>query len=132
MSVFVYNDSEDRLIATNLTPAGILGDYVTLEVVEIAPFGAFMEWGLEKHLLVPNAEMAQEMEVGHKYVVRIMLDYKTERLIACVVHECWKFKCIRLRTKIQFCQCVAAPPFPLSRAHMLPPDCYWRLISIMR
>jgi predicted RNA-binding protein (virulence factor B family) len=81
VSVFVYKDSEDRLVATNLTPAGILGDYVALEVVEIAPFGAFMEWGLEKHLLVPNAEMAQKMEVGQKYVVRIMLDYKTERLI---------------------------------------------------
>jgi predicted RNA-binding protein (virulence factor B family) len=81
VSVFVYKDSEDRLVATNLTPAGILGDYVALEVVEVAPFGAFMEWGLEKHLLVPNAEMAQKMEVGNKYVVRIMLDYKTERLI---------------------------------------------------
>ena len=81
VSVFVYKDSEDRLLATNLTPTGILGDYVALEVVEIAPFGAFMEWGLEKHLLVPNAEMAQKMEVGRKYVVRIMLDYKTERLI---------------------------------------------------
>lgn len=81
VSVFVYKDSEDRLIATNLTPAGILGDYVALEVVGTAPFGAFMEWGLEKHLLVPNSEMAQTMEVGKKYVVRIMLDYKTERLI---------------------------------------------------
>jgi len=81
VSVFVYKDSEDRLIATNLTPAGILGDYVALEVVGTAPFGAFMEWGLEKHLLVPNSEMAQTMEVGNKYVVRIMLDYKTERLI---------------------------------------------------
>ena len=81
VSVFVYKDSEDRLVATNLTPAGILGDYVALEVVELAPFGAFMEWGLEKHLLVPNAEMAQKMEVGMKYVVRIMLDYKTARLI---------------------------------------------------
>ncbi len=81
VTVFVYKDSEDRLVATNLTPAGILGDYVALEVVELAPFGAFMEWGLEKHLLVPNAEMAQKMEVGQKYVVRIMLDYKTERLI---------------------------------------------------
>jgi len=81
VSVFVYKDSEDRLVATNLTPAGILGDYVALEVVGTAPFGAFMEWGLEKHLLVPNAEMAQTMEVGNKYVVRIMLDYKTERLI---------------------------------------------------
>jgi uncharacterized protein len=81
VSVFVYKDSEDRLVATNLTPAGFLGDYVALEVVEIAPFGAFMEWGLEKHLLVPNAEMGQAMEVGNKYVVRIMLDYKTERLI---------------------------------------------------
>ncbi len=79
--VFVYKDSEDRLVATTLQPAGVVGDFVVLEVVAVAPFGAFMEWGLEKHLLVPNAEMAQKMEVGRKYVVRIVLDYRTERLI---------------------------------------------------
>jgi uncharacterized protein len=79
--VFLYKDSEDRPVATTLEPLGVLGDYVALEVVEVAPFGAFMEWGLEKHLLVPNSEMARKMAVGNRYVVRIMLDYKTERLI---------------------------------------------------
>lgn len=79
--VFVYKDSEDRLVATDLHPAGEVGDYVALKVVELASFGAFMDWGLEKHLLVPNSEMAQKMEVGTVHVVKIVLDYRTERLI---------------------------------------------------
>ena len=81
IDVFVHKDSEDRLVATTLVSSGEIGDYVALEVVATAPFGAFMDWGLEKHLLVPNSEMAQKMEVGNKYVVCIMLDYRTERLI---------------------------------------------------
>ncbi|MEN8248457.1 MAG: S1-like domain-containing RNA-binding protein [Bacteroidota bacterium] len=81
INVFIYKDSEDRPVATTLTPIGEVGDYVALEVVATAAFGAFLEWGLEKQLLVPNSEMAQKMEVGKKYVVRIMLDYRTSRLI---------------------------------------------------
>ena len=81
IEVFIYKDSEDRLVATTLTPKAILGDYIALEMVAEAQFGAFLDWGLEKHLLVPNAEMADKMIIGQKYVVRIMLDYKTERLI---------------------------------------------------
>ena len=81
IEVFVYKDSEDRLVATTLKPLGIVDDYVALEMVSEAPFGAFMDWGLEKHLLVPSSEMAEQMEIGSKYVVRIMLDYKTERLL---------------------------------------------------
>ena len=81
IEVFVYKDSEDRLVATNLKPYGIVDDYVALEMVSEAPFGAFMDWGLEKHLLVPSSEMGEQMEIGQKYVVRIMLDFKTERLI---------------------------------------------------
>ncbi len=81
INVFVYKDSEDRLVATDLRAAGEVGDYVALKVVEVATFGVFMDWGLEKHLLVPNSEMAQKMEIGGTYVVRLMLDYRTERLI---------------------------------------------------
>lgn len=81
VEVFIHKDSEDRPVATTLTPAGVVGDYVALEVVEEVPFGVFMDWGLEKHLLVPNSEMAEKMEVGRKYVVKIVLDYKTERLL---------------------------------------------------
>lgn len=81
IEVFIYKDSEDRLVATTLKPFGIVDDYVALEMVSEAPFGAFMDWGLEKHLLVPSSEMAEQMEIGRKYVVRIMLDFKTERLI---------------------------------------------------
>jgi uncharacterized protein len=81
IDVFVYKDSEDRLVATTLEPYGVVDDYVALEMVAEAPFGAFLEWGLEKHLLVPSSEMAEQMVIGQKYVVKIMLDHKTERLI---------------------------------------------------
>lgn len=81
INVFIYKDSEDRPVATTLVPYGEVGDYVGLEVVGTAPFGAFLDWGLEKHLLVPNSEMAQKMEVGKKYVVKIMMDFRTSRLI---------------------------------------------------
>lgn len=81
IEVFVYTDSEDRLVATTQQPAGVLNDYVALEVVDTAPFGAFLDWGLDKHLLVPNSEMERTMEVGKKYVVRIVLDHRTGRLI---------------------------------------------------
>ena len=51
IKVFIYKDSEDRPVATTLNPAGIVGEYVALEVVETTAFGVFMDWGLEKHLL---------------------------------------------------------------------------------
>ncbi len=81
VEVFVYTDSEDRLVATTQTPKGILNDFVALEVVDVAPFGAFLDWGLDKHLLVPNNEMERPMEIGNTYVVRILLDHRTNRLI---------------------------------------------------
>ncbi len=81
IEVFVYTDSEDRLVATTERPAGQVGDIVALPVVDKVAFGVFMDWGLAKHLLVPRSEMGQPMEVGQRYVVRIMVDYRSNRLI---------------------------------------------------
>lgn len=78
--VFVYTDSEDRPIATTLVPHGRVGDFVALEVVDTSPIGAFMDWGLEKDLLVPNAEQQSPMAVGQRHVVRICLDRATGRV----------------------------------------------------
>jgi uncharacterized protein len=81
IEVFLYKDSEDRLIATTLKPMGKLGDFVALEVTDIAPHGAFMSWGLEKDLFVPKKEQHSPFSVGEKHVVKICLDDKTDRLL---------------------------------------------------
>lgn len=79
--VFLHKDSEDRLLATTLQPKGKLGDFVPLRTKDVTPHGAFMDWGLEKDLFVPNREQHTKFLVGETYVVRICLDYKTDRLI---------------------------------------------------
>ena len=79
--VFVYKDTEDRLIATTEHALGEVGDIVSLEVVDKTPHGAFMHWGLIKDLFVPKKEQPQTFNVGEKHVVRICHDYKTDRLI---------------------------------------------------
>lgn len=81
VEVFVYKDSEDRLVATTLKPFAQVGEFAALEVVDTSPFGAFLEWGLEKHLLVPKREMQEEMRIGKKYVVKVVLDHLTERIV---------------------------------------------------
>lgn len=81
VEVFVYKDSEDRLVATTLKPMAQVGEFAAMEVVDTAGFGAFLEWGLEKHLLVPKREMQEEMRVGKKYVVKVVLDHLTDRIV---------------------------------------------------
>lgn len=81
VEVFVYKDSEDRLVATTLKPLAQVGEFAAMEVVDTAPFGAFLEWGLEKHLLVPKREMQDEMRVGQKHVVKVVIDHLTERIV---------------------------------------------------
>ncbi len=82
VEVFIYNDSEDRLIATNLTPKITLNEFAFLQVKDVNRFGAFLDWGLEKDLLVPFSEQNQRMEINRWYVVRLLLDEKTNRLVA--------------------------------------------------
>lgn len=81
IEVFIYRDSEDRLIATTLKPEGQVDEFAALEAKDITDHGAFMEWGLEKDLFVPNKEQNSRMVKGRKYVVRICIDHKTDRLI---------------------------------------------------
>lgn len=82
IEVFVSTDSSDRLYATTRKPAGEVGDLVTLKVVESSEIGAFLDWGLEKDLLMPFGEQRRAVRTGEMAVVRIMLDEKTQRLLA--------------------------------------------------
>jgi len=81
LRVFVYLDSEDRLIATTDTPKAQVGECVSLKVVAVSHFGAFLDWGLPKDLLVPRREQAQPMQVGQSYVVYVHVDGPSESII---------------------------------------------------
>ncbi len=82
VEVFVYLDSEDRIIATTEKPYAIVGEFAYLKVVSVARMGAFLDWGLPKDLFVPFREQKQEMEVDKSYLVFIYFDFDSKRLAA--------------------------------------------------
>lgn len=82
LSVFIYLDSEDRLVATSETPKAMVGDFALLKVVSVTPVGAFLDWGLPKDLLVPFREQHQRMEAGRSYLVYVYLDDESQRIVA--------------------------------------------------
>jgi hypothetical protein len=82
IDVFVYNDSEDKIIATTQTPKITINSFAALKVVDAASFGAFMDWGLDKDLLVPFKEQATKMYDHKSYVVYLFLDETSDRLVA--------------------------------------------------
>ncbi len=81
-TVFVYTDSEDRLVATTETPIAMVGEFAVLKVVAVSKFGAFLDWGLPKDLLVPFREQKSDMVEGRSYLVYIYLDLQTNRIVA--------------------------------------------------
>lgn len=72
--VFVYRDSADRLVATTRTPKAQVGEFAVLTVTDTGPVGAFLDWGLEKELLVPFSEQPVRMKKGERHLVRVYLD----------------------------------------------------------
>ncbi len=81
VDVFIYLDSEDRLIATTEQPIAQVGDFALLDVVSVNSIGAFLDWGLMKDLFVPFKEQRQKMEMGYSYVVYIYVDEQTNRIV---------------------------------------------------
>jgi len=83
VDVFVYRDSEDRLVATTETPLAVVGDFACLRVVSVdRRLGAFLDWGLPKDLLLPRREQTAPLKVGHWIVVHVSHDEKSDRIIA--------------------------------------------------
>jgi predicted RNA-binding protein (virulence factor B family) len=80
IDVFLYKDSEDRIVATTETPFLQLGEFAYLKVVDVNAFGAFVDWGLEKHLLIPFKEQMATMELGGYYLITLQHDELTDRL----------------------------------------------------
>ena len=82
ITVFVYLDHEERPVATTLVPYIFLNEFALLRVNYVNQIGAFMDWGMEKDILVPFKEQARPMEKGKRYLVYLYLDEKTNRLVA--------------------------------------------------
>lgn len=82
LTVFVYHDSEDRLIATTQHPNAVLGDIAFLKVVGVGPHGVFLDWGLMKDLFVPRSKQLDNMRLGGEYLVHLYLDAQTGRIAA--------------------------------------------------
>jgi uncharacterized protein len=87
LRVFVYRDSEDRIIATTLTPKARVGEFAALEVKQTNAYGAFLDWGLEKDLFVPFKNQREKMQSGHTYLVYVYLDEASDRVVATAKYE---------------------------------------------
>lgn len=82
LNVFIFRDSDDRLIATTVVPYAMAETFAFLEVKQVNDIGAFLDWGMDKDLLVPFREQTFRMEAGKSYVVFVYVDEKTDRLTA--------------------------------------------------
>ena len=82
INVFVYHDSDDRLIATTQKPLGVMDDIVKLRTVTVTPQGAFLDFGLMKDLFVPKSQQLTGMIPNGEYLVKIYRDEQTNRIAA--------------------------------------------------
>ena len=82
IKVFVYHDSEGRLIATTQQPKGVVGDIVNMQAVTVTEHGAFLDWGLMKDIFVPKSKQLSGMRQGAFYLVKIYIDEQTGRVAA--------------------------------------------------
>ncbi|MGL4854538.1 MAG: CvfB family protein [Lentisphaeria bacterium] len=93
IKVFVYTDSEDRLVATTETPLATVDSFACLEVIDVNSYGAFLDWGVAKNLFVPFREQKNVLNIGDRIVVYIYLDEDTDRPVATTkigrfINEC--------------------------------------------
>ncbi len=82
LSVFIYHDSEDRLVATGRKPRAMLGQFAALKVVDINRTGIFLDWGLAKDLFMPHSEEKRPLQTGDTVLVHVYQDVHTGRLLA--------------------------------------------------
>lgn len=81
IDVFIYTDSEDRLVATTQNPLGFKDQFIFTKVVDVVKYGAFVNWNLPKDLFVPKNRQKTPFKVGESRIIRIVEDEKTNRLI---------------------------------------------------
>lgn len=97
IEVFIYRDSEDRIIATTLEPKVQLNGFAYLQVMAVTGIGAFLDWGLEKDLFVPFKEQNKKLATGDWCAVYVYLDEETDRLVgSCKVNKFFEKENIEL------------------------------------
>ena len=94
IDVFVFKDSEQRIVCTTETPHLLLGDFKYLRITQVKPIGAFADWGLDKNLLIPFSEQICRLEEEGYYLFVLRYDYKTDRL----------FGSMRVRKTLEACK----------------------------
>lgn len=98
LDVFIYLDSEDRLVATTETPLAMAGELAYLRVAAVTKVGAFLDWGLPKDLLVPFGEQREGLAKGRAYIVYVYFDKTSQRLVASTkLHKYINPKSIRYK-----------------------------------
>lgn len=82
ITVFIYSDSSDQFIATTEKPFATVGEFACLTVKDVNDNGAFLDWGLTKDLFVPFREQKTPMSAGKKYMVKLYIDERSQRIVA--------------------------------------------------
>lgn len=82
IEVFLYLDSEDRPVATTQKPLAVVGEFAVLEVLEVNQIGAFLDWGIDKDLLLPYRHQLGELRRGDRCVVYVLFDEASGRIVA--------------------------------------------------
>lgn len=126
MEVFLYKDSKDRIIATTNTPKIMLGEVGRLKVSQITQIGAFLDWGLEKDILLPYKEQTGSFNEGDEILVTIYVD-KSSRLAATMN----VYKCLRTDSSYKKDDMVTGTVYQLNEqigAYVAVDDCYSALI----
>jgi len=110
IKVFIYRDSDDRIIATVKRPKIVMGEIAALRVVEKSRIGAFLDWGLEKDLFLPFKEQVGDIRLNGKYLVGLYID-KSDRLCATMN----LFKVLRTDSPYKVNDTVTGTVFSLKR-----------------
>ncbi len=87
IEIFAHVNADGRAVATTTKPCAVLGEFAYLKVVDRFEHGAFLDWGMEKDLFVPNREQVQPMVVGNSYVVFLMLDAQNRMMASARVNQ---------------------------------------------
>jgi predicted RNA-binding protein (virulence factor B family) len=96
-NLFVYQDASDRLVATRKKPKALVGDFCRMKVKQISNPGAFLDWGLEKDLLVPHREQFETMKEGRWYLVKVCLDSWGRVVATSQIETCLEMEEIDLK-----------------------------------
>jgi len=96
-NLFVYKDSSDRLVATRKKPKALVGEFSRMQVKQIGQPGAFLDWGLEKDLLVPFKEQFEAMKEERWYLVKVCLDTEGRAVGTSQIENCLEFEEINLK-----------------------------------